>query len=78
MALIDRGERGVDGAVVHGAHDRRSGLVAVGRHQREEGAQRPGVERAIDPVPVLCALRPREDAGLVVVPDRLCGQAVLR
>jgi hypothetical protein len=27
---------------------------------------------------VLCALRPREDAGLLVVPDRLRGQAVLR
>src|SRR5207248_9767395 len=48
------------------------GCVALAR--REEGTQRLRVQGRVAPVAGLAALGRREDAGVVVVADRLCGQ----
>ncbi len=76
VALVDEAEGVVDRALVHGPHDRRRRLVPVAGYQGEKRAQGPRVQRRVGAVAVGCATGGREDAGLLVVPDRLRGQTV--
>ena len=76
MGDVDEPVRGLDVAAVSRAHDLRCLLVSMAAAQGQEGAERMCVQGRVAPVTALAALGRRENAGLVVVADRLGGQPV--
>src|SRR5690606_39842136 len=61
---------------VDGLHDRRGRLVPVPARQGEERMQRSRVQRRVRAIAMRRASGGREDAGRLIVPDRLGGEAV--
>lgn len=76
MRTVDQAVGGLGVALVGRPHDFRGPLVPVTAAQCEESAQGLRVHWGVSPVAVSAALGRREDAGIVVVADRLCGQPV--
>ncbi|GAA3411345.1 hypothetical protein GCM10018952_19610 [Streptosporangium vulgare] len=77
MALVDEQQRVVDGAPVDRPHDRRGRAVTVAGHEGEERGQGLRVQRRVGAVAVDGAFGGGQDAVVLVVSDRLGGQAVL-
>jgi hypothetical protein len=76
VTFVDEPERVLGGVPVDRLHDRGGRLVAMSRHESEEPAQGLRVPRRVGAVAMRGAFSRRKDAGRLVVPDRLGGQAV--
>jgi hypothetical protein len=77
VALVDELQRVLGGAPVDRLHDRRGRLVTVTGREGEGCAQGLCVQRRVGAIAVDGAFGGGQDAGVLVVPDRLGGQAVL-